>query len=107
MAKESKYRCRLRFSAEVFADQLLIVFASTVDADSTYEIINEDAPTEKISGSLTLKQGVNTIRFPKRLRGRGFIININIGDLAGTKDYTYDAYFLYDILERASGGTKV
>jgi hypothetical protein len=98
----TEYECRFRFPNEVYIDRFLLVLAGAEQVSATV-IVQDERSSGEVSETFIAKQGMNTIRFKERLRADSVKVKVLIGQDDGVKPYTYDAWIVYDILERLGG----
>jgi hypothetical protein len=101
----TEYECRLRFPNEVYIDRFLLVLAGA-DRVSGRVIIRDERSNRQISETFVAQQGMNTIRFKERLRSDSVKVIVLMGQREGSRLYTYDAWVVYDLLERMGGARK-
>jgi hypothetical protein len=66
-------------------------------------IVQDERSDRAVSETFIARQGMNTIRFKERLRADSVKVKVLMGQDDGVKPYTYDAWIVYDILERLGG----
>jgi hypothetical protein len=98
----TEYECRFRFPNEVYIDRFLLVLAGAEQVSATV-IVQDERSDRAVSETFIAEQGMNTIRFKERLRADSVKVKVLIGQDDGVKPYTYDAWIVYDILERLGG----
>jgi hypothetical protein len=92
----------LRFPNEVYIDRFLLVLAGA-DRVSATVIVKDERSDREVSETFIAEQGMNTIRFKERLRADSVKVMVLMGQDEGVLPYTYDAWVVYDLLERMGG----
>jgi hypothetical protein len=98
----TEYECRFRFPNEVYIDRFLLVLAGAERVSATV-IVKDERSNREVSETFVAEQGMNTIRFKERLRADSVKVIVLMGQDDGVKPYTYDAWIVYDLLERIGG----
>jgi hypothetical protein len=101
----TEYECRLRFPNEVYIDRFLLVLAGASEVSGTV-VIKDERSNRQISKTFVAQQGMNTIRFKERLRSDSVKVIVVMGQREGRYLYTYDAWVVYDLLERMGGARR-